>query len=513
MRANIVYFGDNFEVLQKRIDDESVDLVYLDPPFNSKKDYNLIFADKEGERSTSQIEAFEDAWEWGDQAERTFAYLTNTAIHGGRVDTDVSRLVGALREGLGESDVMAYLVMMTARLVELHRVLKPTGSIYLHCDPAASHYLKIIMDRIFGATNFRREIIWRSGWVSGFKTAAKNWVRNHDTILYYVKDINAAWTFNKEKAYLPHEAGYKRRGGGENPKGVAIDDVWTDIYSPWIMSFSTEKLGWPTQKPVALLKRIIELSSSPGDVILDPFCGCGTALAACEELSPKRQWIGIDITPLAIAVIKDRMRRAYGITDLHVDGEPADLDGAKALAEGEDGRYRFQWWAVGKVGARPVSDAEKKKGADKGIDGEMTFTDTVGKVERILISVKSGGAGAAVVRDLRGTMQREKAAIGVVVTLNKATGPMEQEAVKAGFYTAENGRQYRKIQLLSAEDLIAGRLPDLPPTVQSGMKQAAKFVPSQEQAMQRLGATQDALFGDDTDPATDDGESVAEARG
>lgn len=476
MKTNVLYFGDNLEILRDHIEDESVDLIYLDPPFNSKTDYNLIFADAEGERSTSQIKAFEDSWTWGEEAERVYQYLTNSAENKGRVPTQVSRLIGSMRAGIGANDVTAYLVMMTVRLIELHRVLKGTGSIYLHCDPAASHYLKVVMDGIFGGTNFRREIVWRSGWVSGFKTAAKNWIRNHDILLYYVKDVRKPFTFNKDVAYLPHEKGYKRRGGGENPKGVAIEDVWVDIFSPWIMSFSTEKLGWPTQKPIALLKRIISVSSKPGDVVLDPFCGCGTALAACEELPEKRRWIGIDITPLAIAVMKNRLQSAYGLADIEVEGEPADLDGARALAAGRDGAYKFQWWAVGRIGARPVSDAEKKKGADHGIDGEMTFTDDGGTdLQRILISVKSGGAGVGAVRDLVGTVKREGAAIGVLVTLGEATKPMDKEAVLGGFYKSPMWeRQFRRIQLVTAEDIIEGRMPDLPPTSRSGMKEAAK---------------------------------------
>lgn len=458
-----LYFGDNLDVLPK-LKDVSVDLIYLDPPFNSKKDYNLIFKDEGGKRSTSQIKAFEDSWHWSEAAEEAYEFLTDTSKNKGTVPTEVSRLIGAMRAGIGTNDVLAYLVMMTTRLLHLHRVLKETGSIYLHCDPSASHYLKVVMDAIFGPRNFRREIIWRSGWVSGFKAAAPNWVRNHDVILYYLKDHDATFTFNKDTAYTPHADDYERRGGGENPKGVAMDDVWTDIYSPWIMSFSQEKLGWPTQKPIALLDRILEASSNKGDVVLDPFCGCGTALASAEHLG--RSWIGIDITPLAIAVIRTRMSDHFGLKNIPVDGEPADLDGAQELATGDDGRYKFQWWAVGKVGARPVSDAEKKKGADEGIDGEMTFLDGDAgtDVERILISVKSGNTGAKDVRDLVGTVKRENAAVGVFVTLKPATGPMETEAVKAGWYeSALYGKKYRKIQIVTAEDLLTNKMPNLPP--------------------------------------------------
>lgn len=481
LNGNCLYFGDNLEVMRRHIKEESTDLIYLDPPFNSKKDYNLIFADEEGERSTSQVKAFEDSWHWGEAAEEAYRYLTDSGVNGGKVPVLVSRLIGSMRKAIGENDVMAYIVMMAERLLELHRVLKETGSIYLHCDPAASHYLKITMDAIFGARNFRREIIWRSGWVSGYKAAAKNWIRNHDVLLYYVKNHHADWTFNKDKAYLPHKPGYKRRGGGGNPKGVAIEDVWTDIFSPWIMSFSTEKLGWPTQKPRALLKRIIEVSSKPGELVLDPFCGCGTALVAAEELG--RKWIGIDITPLAIAVMTSRLDEEFGLKDVPVEGVPADLDGAKALAAQPDGGYKFQWWAVWKIRARPVSDAEKKKGTDRGIDGEMTFLANGGtEVKRILISVKSGHVNSAMVRELRGTIERENAAIGIFVTLLPPTREMQTEAVKAGWYKSPlwEGRKFRRLQIVTAEELTKGHRPDLPSGARSGMPQASKVTTPEE---------------------------------
>jgi DNA modification methylase len=310
--ANRVYTGDNLDILRHQLRDESVDLIYLDPPFNSRKDYHLIFGDREGDGGAARVPAFEDCWHWDEAVEESCRYLTDPRVHGGRVPPTVGRLLEAMRTGLGDGDVSAYLVMMAVRLLELHRVLKPTGSLYLHCDPAASHYLKVLMDSIFGPRNFRREIVWRSGWVSGFKAAARNWVRNHDILLYYVKDHRAAFTFHKDQAYTPHKPGYERRGGGENPKGVAVEDVWGDIYSPWIMSFSKEKLGWPTQKPRALLARIIQVSSNPGDVVLDPFCGSGTTLVAAEELA--RRWIGIDLSSRATELSAVRLDQEFGLT-------------------------------------------------------------------------------------------------------------------------------------------------------------------------------------------------------
>ncbi len=362
LRTNVLYYGDNLDLLRdvEKFPDESIDLVYLDPPFNSQRDYNVIFADKTGKSSPAEVVAFEDSWKWGEEAQHAYEWLVQTQLNEGRVSTEVSRLIGAFHAGIGTNDVLAYLVMMTPRLLELHRVLKTTGSIYLHCDPAASHYLKIVMDAIFGPGNFRREVIWRSGWVSGFKAAAKNWVRNHDILLYYAKEWNQDTYFDKDRAYTPHSPGYKRRGGGENPKGVAMDDVWDDVelYSPWIKSFSKEKLGYRTQKPLALLKRIIEVSCPPDGVVLDPFCGCGTAVSAAHALG--RKWIGIDLTHLAIAVMRSRLQDEFGLADVEVLGEPQDVEGAQALVEMTDGRYQFQWWAISRINFFPRGGKKKR---------------------------------------------------------------------------------------------------------------------------------------------------------
>jgi site-specific DNA-methyltransferase (adenine-specific) len=308
---NTLYHGDNLGILRGHVPSQSVDLIYLDPPFNSGREYALLLAAPNGRAPRAHVTAFEDYWRWDDAADAAYADIAE------RAPANVATLLPALRATLGRNDLTAYLVMMTVRLLELHRVLADSGSLYLHCDPAASHYLKAVMDAIFGPTQFRREIIWRSGWVSGFKTAAKNWVRNHDVLLYYVKD-RRRFTFNKQ--YAPHPAGYRRRGGGGNPAGTAYDDVWTDVYSPWIMSYSQEKLGYLTQKPLALLERIILASSNPGDLVLDPFAGCGTTLHAAQKLD--RRWIGIDNVSPAVAVVRKRMAAAFPDVPFHVQGEP-----------------------------------------------------------------------------------------------------------------------------------------------------------------------------------------------
>lgn len=296
-----LYQGDNLAVLRARIPDGCADLIYLDPPFASQRDYTL-FSSK-GRNDPGEIEtlAFSDTWEWDEAAYR--------ALLLGGLPNALAGLLRAFVEARQRDGLAAYLVMMLPRLVELHRVLAPTGSLYLHCDPAASHYLKPMLDALFGPENFRREIVWRSGWVSGFKTRAKNWVRNHDTLLYYVKD-RRHFAFDVAARFRPHPPGYRRRGGGGNPLGVALDDVWDEpaLYSPWIKSFSAEKRGYATQKPLALLERIVRVSSAPGDLVLDPCCGGGTTLLAAQALG--RRWVGIDRSECAIALTRRRLQEA-----------------------------------------------------------------------------------------------------------------------------------------------------------------------------------------------------------
>jgi DNA modification methylase len=408
-----LYYGDNLRVM-RQLANESIDLIYLDPPFNSDRTYNLIYKD-----SQAQERAFVDTWTWDDNAESAFRELTDHIPHGVHVPPSLSEIMLSLRTFLAKHrDMLAYLSMMAIRLVEMRRLLRKTGSVYVHCDPTASHYLKLILDSLFGPENFRREIIWRSGWVSGFKTKTANWIRNHDTLLYYLRDQREAFTFNKALAYKPHADGYKRRGGGGNPKGIAIDDVWDEValYSPWIKSFSTEKLGYMTQKPRALLERIISVSSNKGDLVLDPFCGCGTTVEAAEML--ERKWIGIDVAIRAIEIIKDRLDKKFAQLVWTEHGEPTDVDHAAHLAE--INAYDFQWWAVRLLGGRPPK-GEKKKGGDGGIDGELILIDRKGIQRRGIVSVKGGHTLTPdFVKALSETVRQEKADFGVLVTMWRA---------------------------------------------------------------------------------------------
>lgn len=547
--TNRLYYGDNLDILREHVPDASVDLVYLDPPFNSNRDYNVIFKDESGNKSDAQLVAFEDTWHWGPDAQEQYEYLTNTAVHAGRVPDDVSTLVAALRHAIGTNQMMAYLVEMAVRLVELHRVLKPTGSLYLHCDPTASHYLKIILDATFGAERFVNEIVWRRAFAHN---DPRRCGRIHDVILYYSKSERRIWNrvlqapsqryldmffdqydpVRKERynrlpldaprhgdggnlvyewkgawpapgrtwAYLREQMEEFDRQGrihypakkGGKPRlkryesefeGTALQDLWTDITK--IHNQSSEGLGYPTQKPLSLLERIIEASSNVGDVVLDPFCGCGTALVAAEKL--KRRWIGIDVTYLSIAVMKSRLATAFGLDDVPVIGQPTEVEGARALAlDPRDGRYQFQWWALGMIDAQPVGGV-KKKGADSGIDGIITFTDAGAKLGRVIVSVKSGGVNVGMIRDLIGTLKTQQAAIGVFLTLEEPTKPMRDAAAQAGSYHSELwNRDYARIQILSVADLLEHkRRPDLPAFKHQPFKPAQRIYDT--------GGTQDQL--------------------
>jgi len=459
MLENTLYYGDNLDILRRYIAAESVDLIYLDPPFNSKATYNVLFGEQNGSQAAAQIKAFEDTWRW-DQA-AALAYQ-ETVEQGGKV----AQALLAFRTFLGDSNMLAYLAMMAPRLVELRRVLKPTGSIYLHCDPTASHYLKMLMDAVFGVRNFLNEVVW---YYRGAGTPRRARARRHDTLLWYARQERSHY-FNLDPIRRPYaEATVERfrhyignvRGGRDfgvqklHPLGKHPDDVITHIQP--LAPSAKARLGYPTQKPEELLDEIILSSSNEGDLVLDPFCGCGTTIAVAERL--KRRWIGIDITHLAITLIKHRLRAAFGDQVAYqVIGEPVSLPDAQTLAAQDP--YQFQWWALGLVGARPV---EQKKGSDKGIDGRIYFHEGAkGKTKQVILSVKAGHTGVAHMHELRGVVEREKAEIGVLITMQEPTQPMRTEAAGAGFYESPWGK-HLKLQILTIAELLAGQGIDMPP--------------------------------------------------
>ena len=527
---NTLYYGDNLTVLREYIPDESVDLVYLDPPFNSNATYNVLFKEKTGEESPAQIKAFTDTWDWTQEAERIFE---NEIIQNSATPEAVKNMVSAFRGFMGRTAMTAYLVMMTPRLVELRRVLKPTGSLYLHCDPTASHYLKLLLDAVFGNRHFRNEIVWkRTSAHSDVAQGARNFGRIHDVILRYSAGEEPQWN----SVYLPYDQEYKEaiyrytdedgrryqtqplhaaKAGGDTryewkgklppsgrywayskenmerleaegriaysgtgtPRykiyldeslGRPLQDIWDDVQPVHVQP--KERLGYPTQKPQALLERIIQASSNEGDVVLDPFCGCGTAVAAAQKLN--RQWIGIDITHLAVALMKNRLRTAYNLEpgrDYMVEGEPADVGSARALAEQD--RFQFQFWALSLLEAFPRE--EGKKGADGGIDGVISFIDGPKRdMHKVVVQVKSGHVSAPQIVQLKGVAEREKASLGLFITLDRPTSVMQREAVAAGFFHSDIWQKdYPKIQIRTIEELLEGKAFDLPPY--ASMYQAA----------------------------------------
>jgi DNA modification methylase len=556
--TNKLFYGDNLTVLRDSIADESVDLIYLDPPFNSNASYNVLFKAPSGEQSQAQIEAFDDTWHWNESAERAF----DEVLCGGHSDAAI--MLKAMRSALGENDMMAYLAMMAVRLIELHRVLKPTGSLYLHCDPTASHYLKILLDAIFGPINYRNEIVWRR---TGSHNSSKRFGPIHDVIHFVTKSNR--YKFHRrtrpymrghvEKAFRKDGDRYftnysgniltgsgKRNGmsgqvwkgfnptakgrhwalpgglldgledetegmnqhekmdflfekgfitinpGDEWPRynreitsqdGQYLSDMWA--YQPytdgtvfgtkegidddvrWMGSKDGDRLGYETQKPVGLLERIISASSNEGDVILDPFCGCGTTVHAAQKLN--RQWIGIDITHLAVALIEHRLKAAFAGIAYEVHGVPKDVAGATDLAARD--KHEFQKWIVATIEGQPYKGG--KKGMDRGIDGYLHFRDADKKAQFAIISVKGGGIKSGDIRDLKGTMEREGAALGIFLTLNPPTREMEKEAASAGFYET-GGRKFPRLQILTAAQVIDDRRPQVPFGFTESLKKASR---------------------------------------
>ena len=521
MNTNQLYYGDNLDILRTHIPDESVDLIYIDPPFNSNQAYNVIFSETDGSSSQAQIQAFEDTWRWGETTEQAYHELVVTAPH------LLVETIKSFRGFLTETNLMAYLVMMALRLVELHRALKPTGSFYLHCDPTASHYLKIILDQIFGVENFQNEVVWKR---TSSHNDPKRFGRVGDRILFYSKSkiktfnviysdyspeqlsrykyedehgryraenltaphysptrtvdwrgthpgSNRQWRFSVEELERLYAKGYillrqdgcPRKDGLkvylDEAKGAPAQNIWDDI--PRIGNTSRERLGYPTQKPEALLERIIKASSNEGDVVLDAFCGCGTVVAVAQRLN--RRWIGVDITHLAITLLKYRLVDTFGDdVTYEIIGEPKDTASAKALAVQD--RYQFQWWALSLIRARPYQG--KKKGADEGVDGVIYYQDVDPDkpkktlTRKIVVQVKSGKVSVRDIRELKSVVETQDAVIGIFITLNPPTQPMVKEAATAGRFQwlHVTPTTYPKIQIRTIEELLAGNSIEYPQT-------------------------------------------------
>lgn len=551
--TNYLYYGDNLDVLRdhREFPDGCVDLVYLDPPFNSDATYNVLFGEQDGSRAAAQIQAFEDTWRWDEAAVRAYK---ETVEMGG----DVANALVAFRTLLGESNMLAYLSMMAPRLLELHRVIKSTGSLFLHCDTTASHYLKLLLDAAFGADRFENEIIWRR---TGSNSALKRFGPIHQSIFFYSKSaqthfypvagpysrayVEAQFRFQDERGrfrpvvltgpgtrqgdsgkpwrhYDPTAAGrhwqpssyvYKKyreltgdelaqyplidrlerldevgliywgKGGQgapnyklylEDAPGVYLQDLWAFIPGTegcvygqpdagidedvkWLSSQDAERLGYPTQKPEGILDRIIRATTREGDLVLDPFCGCGTTVVSAHRLN--RRWIGIDVTHLAIGLMRYRLKDTFSdeVEEVYeVRGEPGDVEGARYLAHQD--RYQFEWWALGLVGAR----RNEKKGADKGVDGVIWFHDERGQSKRVVLQVKSGSVGTPTLKEFKQTLKEQDAALGVLLTLEEPSKPMRAAAADAGTYHSGWGN-HPCLQILTIRELLDGARIDMPP--------------------------------------------------
>lgn len=517
---NKLFYGDNLDIMANKVGLYSVDLIYLDPPFNSNRNYNLMYGKMTGQPVPEQVDAFCDTWTMDEEKDRIARSLPVLLRETGVEDEYIAfwdLWVTALRKV--NSPLLAYLIYMVPRLCHMKKILKPTGSIYLHCDPTASHYIKVMMDGIFGHSNFRNEIIWKR--TSAHSDARRGLGATHDVLLFYSMSNKFTWNRTYQaysREYI--EARYKHKdpdgrrwmddnlsakglsGGGyqyeykgvlnlwrvpldrmeqldkenrlyftrnggirikrylDEMKGISIGDVWTDIHP--INSQSRERLGYPTQKPIELLKRIILSSSNPGDLIFDPFCGCGTTIYAAQTL--ERKWIGCDIAILSIRLVRDALREKYTLAegrDFDVDGIPRSVDSACELFKRDP--FQFQHWIVERAGGFPM----QKKSSDHGVDGKLFFETKDGIMEMVL-SVKGGNTGPAHIRELRGVLERETAAkMAGFLCLKEPTKAMLHEAANAGHYDYL-GNSYPRIQILTVRDILEEkRLFNTPTTLRS----------------------------------------------
>jgi site-specific DNA-methyltransferase (adenine-specific) len=523
--TNKLFYGDNLEVLREHIADASVDLIYLDPPFNSNAGYNVLFHQPTGAAADASIEAFDDTWKWGQASKHALKDIASGT------NQPLKVMMEAMHSGIGENPMMAYLAMMAVRLVELHRVLKDTGSLYLHCDPTASHYLKLVLDAVFGAENFVNEIVWKR--TTAHSNVYKAFGDITDTIFFYGRSKNRVWNqlyrnttdtdierrfpqvdpdgrrWRSENlrnpgvrpnlhypyaasngvTYQPHPNGWtvnlekmrqfdeegrlhfptspegrlRKKFYADETPGVKLQNLWDDI--PPIGAQAQERLGYPTQKPRALLERIIAASSNPGDTVLDPFCGCGTAVDAAQKLG--RQWIGIDVTHLAIGMIEDRMRSGYPGIEFETIGVPRDLASAERLAA-ED-KHQFQQWACWHVGGYP----RDKKGGDKGVDGWFNYLTDDGKIAQGVISVKGGEhLNPGMVRDLGRVMERDHHKFGLFITAAMPTKGVLQEIESHPLVETQWGR-FPAMQVVTIAQFFHGPKAMLPPLI-SPTKRAAR---------------------------------------
>lgn len=442
---NRLYFGDCLDVMREDVADESVDLIYLDPPFNSKRLYNAFIGG-------AQWVAFDDTWRWHEAVDD---------FHDVAGEVQLAPTMEGLSKILGEGPNLAYLSYMANRLRECHRVLKPTGSIYLHCDPTMSHYLKIVMDGIFGKERLLNEIVWH---YKKWSTGRYMFQRNHDILLFYAKSSNRDRVFNQ--LYMPRaDSTLKRFGQGKivsgydvdgkripattegESEGVRQDDVWP------ISRVAPVKQLYPTQKPLDLLQRVVRASSNEGDVVMDPFCGCGTTIHAAQNLG--RQWIGIDVCVNACKVIEKRLRENFDSlwNDVEFIGMPKTQDDAKTLADLD--KFRFERWAASLVDGM---EANKRQRGDKGIDGYGRLPIRKGEFIDLVSQVKGGSTKPGDVQAFNGARQQADADLGIFICFEeRVTTAMRDAAASTGRFM-----DVPVVQIYTVEDYFLDRKPQMP---------------------------------------------------
>jgi site-specific DNA-methyltransferase (adenine-specific) len=460
---NTLYYGDNLDVLRqsKYFKDESVDLCYIDPPFNSKRNYNQIY-NNIGTEDRAQAQAFVDTWVWDLHANKGLEEILGN--EGNRFTRQTIELIQGLRGVLGQGSLLAYLVSMALRITEIHRILKPAGSFYLHCDPSAGHYLKLVLDSVFLSQggDFRNEIVWC--YTGPGSPGMRQFMRKHDTIFWYSK--SDTWTFNADEVRIAHSsktrANYKEGLVGSgfvgadhliHERGKVPEDWWQIAIAPR----GKEYLGYPTQKPEALLERIIRASSNTGDVVLDAYCGCGTTITVAQRLN--RRWRGIDITYQSIALVLRRLEQQFGkdvAQSVLLDGIPSDMASATALAHKRDDRLRkeFEKWAI-LTYTNNRAIINDKKGGDGGIDGIAFFLTGANDNAKVVFQVKSGNVGRGEVSKLNNDRARAGAELAVFLTLEPPTRGMREEANAAGMYEHKlMGRSYPRIQIVTIQEIV-----------------------------------------------------------
>ena len=470
-RVRELYRGDCLDILEDYVEPNSIDLIYLDPPFNSKSTYNLPFKDKD--KSYRSVEAFVDTWTWMTDDDIRLAEMEKSLEPDLQLLAQIVGFVRAVERMSGRrvkraSSSASYLLNMGLRLRAMRSTLKDTGSIYLHCDSTEGHYLKLVMDVIFEKKNFKNEIVW---FYPSMSAARKQFPKKHDSILFYTKSKN--WTFNGDDVREQYDeqtirryekdvifpGGYKAR---MNPKGRLPYSVWQ---IPPLRNVSKERLGYPTQKPLDLLDRIIRASSNPGDVVMDPFCGCGTTVHAAEKLD--RQWIGIDISRFSTELMRERILDNFSyriqVSDIKVFGIPESVDEARILAR--ESPFEFEKWACGRIGANGMGIRKKPgdKGADGGIDGVIElFLISGNKVNKAyaIVQVKGGNVTPDSVKALSETVRRLGAVAGVMVCFEDQMGTVENQRNRDTW--SDDTGTYPRIQGYSVKDLLQDKQLKLP---------------------------------------------------